>query len=84
MANNSDISQNISDLIQKYHIILHISLRHITEHFKHHFKSVHVVGKIVLTNLQCNYPIYLAFIEKLQFLFKGTLVSENIELRVFT
>ena len=38
----------------------HITLRHITDHFKYHFESVHVVGEIVLTGLLCKYPIYFA------------------------
>ena len=43
----------------------HMTLRHIIDHFRYHFESIHVVGEIVLTGLQCNYPIHLAFTKKL-------------------
>ena len=46
--------------VHMIHISQRISYnRHITDHANLILEIVHVVGEIVLTGLQCKYPIYL-------------------------
>ena len=57
---NFYMRQNSISIIRTIHTISiqvreHTTLRHITNHVKYHFESVHVIGEIILTSLHCKF-----------------------------